>query len=195
MYRTFALLTYHSSSCVNLMNGHDQSLHCLKSKGRWLIVVFITICGEPAWPSGNEGAGSVSRQTSVWFDFSSPLSSNVVVCGHCPVTLSVTVNDTVRWFTSLPIWMQNHSGGDSVCWNNSPLPPLPGLLVPTRASPVTTLHEYCTIQHNCTQCLVWQWTYYVFKLARYIFFLLHLYKEKCHSLKFAFIMRYSCLNS
>ena len=29
-----------------------------------------------------------------------------VVCGHCLVTLSLTINETLKWFSSLPISMQ-----------------------------------------------------------------------------------------
>ena len=30
----------------------------------------------------------------------------VVVCGHCLVTLSLTVNEILKWLSSLPILMQ-----------------------------------------------------------------------------------------
>ena len=46
------------------------------------------------WSSG-KGLGWVSR-TSVRFPFGSPLSSKVVSCGHCPVTLSLTVNEILK---------------------------------------------------------------------------------------------------
>ena len=36
----------------------------------------------------------------------SPFSSEVVVCGHCLVTLSLTINETLKWLSSLPISMQ-----------------------------------------------------------------------------------------
>ena len=45
--------------------------------------------------------------------FGSRLSSKVVVCGHCLVTLSLTINQTLKWLSSLPVLMHNHSGGDS----------------------------------------------------------------------------------
>ena len=45
----------------------------------------------------------VSRGTSVGNLFGSPFSSKAVVCGHCPVTLSVTINETLKWLPSLPI--------------------------------------------------------------------------------------------
>ena len=48
----------------------------------------------------------VSRKTSVRIRFGSPFSSEVVVCGHCLVTLSITVNETLNWLSSLPILMQ-----------------------------------------------------------------------------------------
>ena len=35
-----------------------------------------------------------------------PVSSKVVVCGHCLVTLSLTVNETLKWLSSLLILMQ-----------------------------------------------------------------------------------------
>ena len=48
----------------------------------------------------------VSRGTSVRIRFGSPFSSKVVVCGHCLVTLFLTINETLKWFSSLPILMQ-----------------------------------------------------------------------------------------
>ena len=48
----------------------------------------------------------VSRGTLVRTCFSSPFSSKIVVCGHCLVTLSLTINETLKWFLSLPISMQ-----------------------------------------------------------------------------------------
>ena len=41
---------------------------------------------EPVWPSGK--------------------ALVVVVCGHCLVTLSLTVHETLKWLSSLPILMQ-----------------------------------------------------------------------------------------
>ena len=38
--------------------------------------------------------------------FGSPFFSKVVVCGHCLVTLSLTINETLKWLSSLPILMQ-----------------------------------------------------------------------------------------
>ena len=37
--------------------------------------------------------------------FGSPLSSKIVICGHCFATLPSTINETVKWLTSLPILM------------------------------------------------------------------------------------------
>ena len=48
----------------------------------------------------------VSSRTSVRFHFGFPFSSKVVVCGHCLVTLSLTINETVKWLSSPPILMQ-----------------------------------------------------------------------------------------
>ena len=39
----------------------------------------------------------------LWFSL---LFKRVVVCGHCLVTLSLTVNETLKWLSSLPILMQ-----------------------------------------------------------------------------------------
>ena len=48
----------------------------------------------------------VSRGTSVRIRFGSPFSSKVVVCGHCLVTLSLTINETLKWLSTLPTLMQ-----------------------------------------------------------------------------------------
>ena len=48
----------------------------------------------------------VSRGTSVRICFGSPFSSKVVVCRHCLVTLSLAINETLKWLSSLPILMQ-----------------------------------------------------------------------------------------
>ena len=47
----------------------------------------------------------VSKGNSVRIRFGSPLSSKVVVCRHCLVTLSLTINETLKWLSSLPIVM------------------------------------------------------------------------------------------
>ena len=60
---------------------------------------------EPVWPSG-KGVRLVSRGTSVRIRFGSPFSSKVVVCGHCHVTLSLTINGTLKWLSSLTVLMQ-----------------------------------------------------------------------------------------
>ena len=48
----------------------------------------------------------VSRGTSVQIHCSSPFSSKVVVCGHRLVILSLTIKETLKWFSSLPILTQ-----------------------------------------------------------------------------------------
>ena len=48
----------------------------------------------------------ISRGTSVQICFGSPFSSKVVVCGHCLVTLSLTINETLKWLSSAPILRQ-----------------------------------------------------------------------------------------
>ena len=50
-----------------------------------------------------KGHGSIPIQVSLLFE-------KVVVCGHCLVTLSLTINVTLKWLSSLPILMQES------CW-------------------------------------------------------------------------------
>ena len=45
-------------------------------------------------------------RTSVRFRFGSPFSSKLVVCGHCLLTLSLTIDETLKWLSSLPNLMQ-----------------------------------------------------------------------------------------
>ena len=61
---------------------------------------------EAVWPSGEVLVRLVSSGTSVRIHFGSPFSSKVVVCGHCLVTLSLTINETFKWLSSLPILLQ-----------------------------------------------------------------------------------------
>ena len=55
---------------------------------------------ESVWPSGK-----ASRGTSVRIRFGSPFYSKIVACGHCLATLSFTINETLKWLSSLPILM------------------------------------------------------------------------------------------
>ena len=48
----------------------------------------------------------VSRRTLVQIHIGSPFSSKVMACGHCLVTLPLTINETLKWLSSLPILMQ-----------------------------------------------------------------------------------------
>ena len=52
------------------------------------------------------GSRLVSGRTSARYRFGTPFSSKVVVCGHGHVTLSLTINETLRRLSSLPILMQ-----------------------------------------------------------------------------------------
>ena len=45
-------------------------------------------------------------------EFGCPFSSKVVVCGHCLVTLSLTINENIK--RALIAVHLSHSGGDSV---------------------------------------------------------------------------------
>ena len=52
--------------------------------------------GEPVWPSGKALVRLVRGGASVRIRFGSPLSSEVVVCAHCLLTLSLTINQTLK---------------------------------------------------------------------------------------------------
>ena len=65
----------------------------------------------PVWPSG-KGLGWYVDDTRLIPRFGSLFCSRVVGHWHCIVTLPLTVNETSKWLSSLPILMQNHSGGD-----------------------------------------------------------------------------------
>ena len=59
-----------------------------------MFAYFTSSC-EPVWPSGKAFV-LVSRRTSVQYRFGlSFLFKKVVVCGHCFVTLSLTINETL----------------------------------------------------------------------------------------------------
>ena len=71
------------------------------------LMVSVDVINEPVWPSGKALLRLVSRGTSVRICFGSPFSaSEVVVCGHCLVALSLTINETLKWLSSLPTLMQ-----------------------------------------------------------------------------------------
>ena len=52
------------------------------------------------WPSGKAGKQSVRIR------FGSPFSSTAVVCGHCLLILSLTINEKFSRLSSLPTLMQ-----------------------------------------------------------------------------------------
>ena len=52
-----------------------------------------------------EREGTISN-TTLLPHFGSPFSSKAVVCGHCLVTLSLTINETLKWLASLPLLTQ-----------------------------------------------------------------------------------------
>ena len=61
----------------------------------------VSLCGLSVRRQAGKPQG-----TSVGIRFGSPFSSKVVVCGHYLVTLSFTITETLKWFSSLPILMQ-----------------------------------------------------------------------------------------
>ena len=68
-------------------------------------ILVTHLKSQPVWPSG-KGVRLVSRGTSVRIRFGSAFSSKVVVCGHRLVTVSLAVNETLKWLSSLPVLMQ-----------------------------------------------------------------------------------------
>ena len=67
-------------------------------------VLFQAFNSKPVWPSGKEagkqkGLGVIPLLLSFLF-------KKVVVCGHCLVTLSLIINETLKWISSLPILIQ-----------------------------------------------------------------------------------------
>ena len=82
---------------------------------------------------GGLGWYGVRRMVSILFHFGSPLSWEVVVCGHCHVTLALTMNGTWKRLSSLLIsmqetfWWQQCSASYSL-----PLPSPPGISVSAR---------------------------------------------------------------
>ena len=68
--------------------------------------LMINIAGEKRVSRFGLAVRLVSRRTSVRIRFGSPFSSVVVVCGNCLVTLSLTINETLKWLSQLPILMK-----------------------------------------------------------------------------------------
>ena len=67
----------------------------------------LRLC-EPVWPSGEAGKQKGLRSIPLWLSF---FVKKVVVCGHCLVTLSLTINEILKWLSSLPVVVQ-----ESFCW-------------------------------------------------------------------------------
>ena len=59
------------------------------------------------WAGKQKGLGLIL----LWLSF---LFKNVGVCGYCLVTLSLTINETLKWLSSLPILMQEFYSGDDI---------------------------------------------------------------------------------
>ena len=60
------------------------------------------------------------RKDSVRVRFGLSFSSKVVVYGHCLVSLTPTIIEVLTCLTPLPIFIQNHSGGDIIAIGQSP---------------------------------------------------------------------------
>ena len=55
------------------------------------------------WPSSTGNSWTYFQ-----IHFSASFSSNVIVHGHCIMTWPLTINKTLNWLASLPIFTQNH---------------------------------------------------------------------------------------
>ena len=75
------------------MKGSDERYRCESRFGLAVRLILVSV-------------RLVNGRTSVRYRFGSPFSSKVVVCGHGFVTLPLTINETLKWFSSLPILMQ-----------------------------------------------------------------------------------------
>ena len=62
-----------------------------------------------------------------------------VVCGHCHVTLSLTINEILKWLSSLPILMQDDSCGDSVAMGIKKISLFPHLHTPFSPSLISRM--------------------------------------------------------
>ena len=62
----------------------------LPASDNYKLCLGYTYTREPFWPSGKT-LGWYAKGTSVRICFGSPFSSKVVVCGHCLMTLSLTI--------------------------------------------------------------------------------------------------------
>ena len=105
-----------------------------------------------------EGVRLVSRGTSVRIRFGSSFSSKIVVCGHCLVILSLTINETLKWLSSLLILMQESfwwwQRSDRYNYNLLlPPPPYPlPLFSPSLISLVVSVdvkHHVCLLTYSC----------------------------------------------
>ena len=99
-------------ACISY-TAHEVSRECR----HWHHIALVIKAGEPwrllgtrskwdglAW---RQGVRLVNRGTSVRICFGSPFSAlKVVVCGHCLVTPSLTINEILKWLSWLPILMQ-----------------------------------------------------------------------------------------
>ena len=88
----------------------DSSQTCTLPLDRYLYRLICTLllqllnCGDAGWPCGKALRRMASGQRG-WVRFHVWLSflSTIVVCGHCPVIVPLTMNETLKWLSSLPI--------------------------------------------------------------------------------------------
>ena len=99
--RTYLILTNQTTSMACLIleqaTPTDGLLEMLLGRPQCTETVSFKEKGkekcEPVWPS---------RGISVRIRFDSLFSPKVVFCGHCLATLSLTINETLKWLSSFP---------------------------------------------------------------------------------------------
>ena len=118
-------------------------------EGRGRSLFWFQFCWHLLELAGQEEL--VSRRTSVLIHLGSPFSSKVMVCGHCLVTLSLTINETLKWHSSLPIIMQKSfwrwQCSDSYIISPPPPPPSISLIVFVDVKQHVHLLTLVTITH------------------------------------------------
>ena len=93
----------------NLMSCHVMSCHAMSYP---LISCHLNASmrcfkhDEPAWPGGKARSAGELKDAGLTPCLGSPFSSKIMIYGHCLATFPCTVNETLKWLTSLPILMR-----------------------------------------------------------------------------------------
>ena len=86
-------LCYATDSKEHSISVHLSTYAVRTLRNVWALIPGSNVICEPVWPSGKQkGLGSTPLRLSFLF-------RKVVVCGHCLVTLSLTINETLKWLS------------------------------------------------------------------------------------------------